>query len=218
MTQSSEQIFKVGITIPRLCVCVCVYVCVLCKKTESMRVWLIFPVLYWSDLGLEIIFAWIHILFLLPSVTLQCIHSNPSLNSLKFISLMLLYLFFPWNYNFKEINRLPKYDNNAWKNKIIILNNNCSKNPQTKTTGLVRMVLHCSVKLQSQTTLNLCFLSAGSWIHAVPNKFRYLYQRKESESHSVLSDFVTTWTSSWGQITGMGRFFPSPVDLPNPGI
>ena len=79
---------------------------------------------------------------------------------------------------------MPKFANNAWKNKIIILN--CSKNSQTKTTRLLRMVL-----LYNQTAaLNLCFLSAGSWIHAVPNKFRYLYHRKESESCSVLSDFL----------------------------
>ena len=36
----------------------------------------------------------------------------------------------------------------------------------------------------------------------------------ESESHSVLSDSATAWTSSPGQNPGVGSFFPSPVDLP----
>ena len=40
------------------------------------------------------------------------------------------------------------------------------------------------------------------------------------ESHSVLSNSVTPYNpwSSPGQNTGLGSFFPSPADLPNPGI
>ena len=43
------------------------------------------------------------------------------------------------------------------------------------------------------------------------------------ETRSVLSDSLQPWGlyrpwSSPGQNTGVGSFFPSPVDLPNPGI
>ena len=46
--------------------------------------------------------------------------------------------------------------------------------------------------------------------------------KHDSESHSVLSDFLRShglyspWNSP-GQNTGLGNFFPSPADLPNPG-
>ena len=44
------------------------------------------------------------------------------------------------------------------------------------------------------------------------------YRREKWRSLSSVRLFVTPWTSSRGQITGVGRFFPSPVDLPNLGI
>ena len=49
----------------------------------------------------------------------------------------------------------------------------------------------------------------------------YLRIPSESESCSVLSESLQLHGLSWsspGQNTGEGSFFPSPADLPNPGI
>ena len=44
------------------------------------------------------------------------------------------------------------------------------------------------------------------------------YRRGKWRSLSSARLFITPWTSSRGQITGVGSFFPSPADLPSPGI
>ena len=62
--------------------------------------------------------------------------------------------------------------------------------------------------------------SPASQAHSLPFELQGILQ---SESHSVLSSssgprgLYSPWSSP-GQNTGVGRFFPSVADLPNPGI
>ena len=83
--------------------------------------------------------------------------------------------------------------------------------------------------LPARIRIGLPFPSPGSsqpkdWtqISHIEGKFFTIWATRQAKwkwnSLSSVWLFATPWTSSWGQITGVGSSFPSLADLPNPGI
>ena len=83
--------------------------------------------------------------------------------------------------------------------------------------------------LQARIQIGLPFPSPGcsqpkDWTQISHSEGRFftIWATREAKwkwkSLSPVWLFATPCTSSWGQITGVGSFFPSLADLPNPGI